>query len=525
MARDVVKYGNKIFLLGTAEFGPVNTPLKITSINYAKKNFGNKGTLLDAFRVIRENDSDCEVFFVKVSGCHSELYLNINKAGGEIEENAFYIKSKYANEIFNDIEIIIKDNALYINYPTEELGDYYIEYKYNKTDENGEDLLDSKGNKIYKTVYDIVEEINEDTRLLNSSVYCYATCEPNVMANSAFVGVNETYNKLSGGNSGLYYNKNMLYLCLEDTYNILEGRDIDIIIPLRCYYDDLFTDIEEDISQYYDLDREYLTLKDDNDEYLSYYQQLVEFCRRQLRFGFITHGVMGLNPTNDVFLDEDCYYIKLEYLKKKEDENILNQNYRHLVSVCIGDIYTTYGTRVYNSYIMYACLIAQIQIKGNTTNKPLSQSFTMYNDFSTRMLAKLRDLGYTTFRYSILKRAVVCANGITTSNDVNFKYLTNVRMCQLTMIRVNKLLSEYIGENINTLVQSKEIYKRLLSLLTSLTTSKILKGFSINSITIPEPGHMMIDLSFRTIYMLESIRAYAGLAIYSNGGNSDEQYQ
>lgn len=515
-------YAKKIFLLGSADFGPVNLPIKVSSASHVKNTFGEKGTLLDAFRVIKESDLDCEVFMVKVTGRHSEAYLNINLPTSKIEENGFYFKSKYANEIYNDIEIIIYEDALYINYPTKELGNYYLQYKYNITDENGDDVLDDDGNLIYKTLYDLAEEINEDTRLMNSQVYCYLSCDPETMANTALVGVNEETNKLRGGNSGIYYNKNMTYNCLSDTYNILEGREIDIIVPIDCYYDDTFTDEKEKLEEFFDLEREYLTLKDNNNEYLSYYEQLLEFCRRQLRFGFITHGIMGMNPNKDTFLDQDKYYLKLQYLKKLNNKNKFYDKYRQLISICVGDMYTTYGTRIYNSYILYATLIASIQISENTTNKPLPDSFTVYNDFDNFSLAKIRELGFTGFRYSVLKKAPVVSSGVTTSDDPNFKYLCNIRMCQLVMTRVNKLLSQYIGENINSRIIIKQLEGKLIDLLTKLINDNVLSGFSVNSLTIQKMGHLLLDLSFKTVYMTESIRAYAGLACYTGGGSYNE---
>ena len=511
-------YGKKIFLLGTADFGPVNVPIKVSSANHVKNVFGEKGSLLDAFRVIKESDLECEVFMVKVTGKHSELYLNINLSNSEIDENGLYLKAKYANEIYNDVQIIIREDALYINYPTEALGNYYLQYKYNETDENGNDIHDEDGNLIYKTLYDLAEEINEDTRLMNSAVYCYLSCDPKTMANTSLVGVNEQSNTLKGGNSGIYYNKNMIYNCLSDTYNILEGMKIDIIIPVDCYYDDTFTDDTDALEKYFDLQREYITLKDANtNEYLSYYNQLLEFLRRQLRFGCVTHGIMGMNPNGNEFLDQDEYYLKLQYLKRLNNKNSFYDKYRQLISICVGDIYTTYGTRIYNSYILYATLIASIQVIKNTTNKPLPNSFTVYNDFDNMTLSKIRELGFTAFRYSALKRAVVVSSGVTASDDINFKYLCNIRMCQLVMIKVNELLSKYIGEDINYLIKTKQIQSELLDLLEHLISRNILMGFSINSMTIPEKGHLLLDLSFKTVYMTESIRAYAGLAAYTRG--------
>lgn len=509
-------YGRKIFLLGTADFGPVNTPIKAQSASHVKQVFGEDGTLLNGYRVIKETDFNCDVYLVKVTGVHSELYLNINIAGGGMITNGFYLKAKSANEIYDDIEITIDSDAVYINYSTDEIGNYTLEYKYQLEDEYGNLIYDKDGNPIFKTLYDLVEEINEDTRNLVSNVYCYANCEPSVMANSALVGVNPRVSKFSGGNTGLYYNKNMLYNCLSDTYGILEGRDIDLILPLGCYFDDTFTDNEEDLSEFYDFDREYLTLKVDG-VYLSYYKQLLDFCKKQMRFGFMTHGVMGMSLIKDPFIDQETYYNKLVHFKTINENEKIFDKYRQLVSVCVGDLYCTYGTRVYNSYVAYASLVANLVITENTTNKPLPDSFTTFIDFDTRMLNKIKDLGYTAFRYSILKKTVVCANGVTTSDDDSFKYFCNMRMCQLAMCRIRELLSTFIGENINTLIQTREIEQKVITLMNQLVANKVLSGFGINSVTNPNTGHVLLDLSFRTRYMLENIRAYSGLTTVRYG--------
>ncbi len=514
--RNLNLYGRKIYLLGTSDLGPVNTPVKIQSASHVKHTFGEQGTLLDAYRVIKESDFDCDVYMVKVSGMHSELYLDINVAGGGIITNGFYMKAKSANEMYDNVEFIIDTDAVYINYTTDEIGNYTLEYKYHLEDEYGNPVYDKDGNLIFKTLYDLVEEINEDTRNLVSEVYCYANCEPGVMANTALVGVNLRDNMLSGGNSGLYYNKNMLFNCLGDTYGILEGRDIDLIIPLECYYDDTWTSDEDALSLYYNFDREYLTLSEDG-EWVSYYKQLLEFCKRQMRFGYMTHGIMGLNKLDDPFIDQEAYYEKLRYFNKINKDDKEYDKYRQLVSVCVGDLYSTYGTRVNNGYIAYASLVANLNITKNTTNEPLPDSFTTFIDFDQRMLNKLKDLGYTTFRYSVLKKTVVCANGVTTSDDKNFKYFCNMRMCQLTMCRVRELLMSYIGENINTLIETREIEQSVINLMNQLVVAKVLTGFGINSISNPNTGHLMLDISFKTQYMLEMIPAYSGLTTVRYG--------
>jgi hypothetical protein len=152
--RSLNLYGRKIYLLGTSDLGPVNTPVKMQSASHVKQVFGEQGTLLDAYRVIKESDFDCDVYMVKITGMHSELYLDINVAGGEIIHNGFYMKAKSANEMFDNVEVTIDSSALYINYTTDEIGNYTLEYKYHLEDEYGNPVYDKDGNLIFKTLYD-----------------------------------------------------------------------------------------------------------------------------------------------------------------------------------------------------------------------------------------------------------------------------------------------------------------------------------------------------------------------------------
>ena len=490
-------YGKKIYLLGTAMLGPVNTPIKANSIFHVTSVFGTKGTLVDAYRIIAETNLDCEVYLVKVTGIHSEAYLNINQSRMDVILNGFYLKSKHANEMYNDVSILLDSESMFIQYNSQiDEDNYILEYSYNK----------------YLTMHDLAEAINNDTRNLKSDLYCYVNCEPSTPTMGALDTVNPIEIKLSGGNSGLYYNKNMLYNCLEDTYSILEGLDIDIIVPLNANYDDTFTDNEDDLENYYNLNREYLTLKDDNDKYLSYYTQLLSFCKKQMRFGFITHGIMGTNLIEDPLLDEEKYLKMLEYMTIQNEQNSSEQKYKHLVSVVAGDLYSVYGTSLSNGYIAYASLVASLQITENTTNKMLPLTFTLGNVFTLESIEKLKELGFTTFRYSVLKKAVVVANGITTSNDEAFKYLCNVRMVQLTMCYIRTLLSSFIGEGLSELIISKQLEQSLKTLLETLVKINIIAGYKINELINPVTGHIFLDLSLRTAYMIEDIKAFSGLA-------------
>lgn len=488
-------YGKKIYLLGTAELGPVNTPIRALSTSHVHSVFGTQGSLVDAYRVVRESDNTCEVYLIKVTGTHSELYLNINQSHGEIIKDGFYIKSKHANEKYNNIKVMIDSEALYVMYDSYEVGDYVLEYKYSE----------------HITLTELAEAINEDSRRLRSEVYCYANCEPHTLSAGALEGVNPSFSRLSGGNSGLFYNKNMLYNCLSETYSILEGVDIDLILPLTANYDDTFTSKEADLDSYYDLSREYLTLKNGK-KFLSFYNQLLQFCIGQMRFGYLTHGMMGFSPTNDPFINEESYIENIKHFKSVNETLPEYRKYKQLISVCVGDLYTTYGTRVYNGYLAYSTVVASISITENSTNKNMPETMTLYNNFGNETLSELAKIGFTTFRYSPLKRNVVVSNGVTTSDDERFKYLCNIRMAQLAMGSVRNLLEKFIGKNVANLVKTKELEQSLINLLENLSLKGVIKGFSVNEVVNPVTGHIFLDLSFKTLYMLEDIKAYSGIA-------------
>lgn len=489
-------YGKNIYLLGTSELGPVNTPIKINSISQMNSNFGEKGSLVEAYKIIKESKLDCKVYLCKVTGAHAEIYLDAKCANGEVVKNCIHIKSKYANEKYNDIEIIVNQNDLQVIYP-KSLGDYYI-LKY--TYEN------------YPTLYDLSEAINKDSQKLKGMIICSVYCDSYMETRESISEVNQGIHKLSGGYSGLDLDKNIMYNNLDSTYTVLEGLDIDIIMPLGVYYDDTFTDDREKIDKYYDLTREYLTIKN-GERYLTFYEQLLSFCKIQMKTGIITHGVIGLNLTNEIWIDEKEYIGILECFKKVNEVSKFNKNYEQLVSVVVGDVYTTYGTNIVNSSIVYAPLIASLDIIENTTNKEIPESFSLFNTFDISTIKKMTELGYVSFRFSQLIRRVVVSNGITMSEHTEYKYLCNVRMIQLTMCYIKKMLCSYIGENIDALLSSGYLKENLVQLLDELTDKEIISDYIINELSKHKSGELFLDLSLKTIYMLEYVRTYSGLSI------------
>lgn len=486
-------YARNIYLLGTAEKGPVNVPVLGKSLAYIKTIFGSVGSLIDAYMMIEDSDIPCNVYLVKTAGSHAELYLNVINDGGEIIENGFYIKSRHASEDSNNIEVYLDDNVITFTYPFE-LGGNVLSYELNK----------------YKTLHDLAASINEDTKLLNGEVFCSAFCEPHVSCEFTLSPVNPTDLKLVGGSSGLNYNKNMMYNSLSVTYSVLEGFPTDIIVPLECYFDDTFTD---DLSYLdsYSFDKDYIMLKS-NGEYLSFYKQLIDFCRLQMQSSIITHGVMGMCEMEEYDIDENKLIQRLNVFNKVNNLPQDYERYSHMVSVTSMDLYSMYGTIVTNSYVAYSVLLASTKISETTTNKNLPSSFVLYNVFEQEVLSEISKMGYVCFRNSPLTNNVHVVNGVTKSKDESLKYLCNVRASQIVMKNIRSGLSKYIGKNIDQLIESGDINQDMHSIMSNLNERGLIKGYSALNIVKKSDSHLMLDVSFSTKYMVEDLKSYTGLS-------------
>ena len=112
-------HGKRIYLLGSAEFGPTNEPILIKSTVGLYNKFGKQGTLIDAFHALKYTSKENLVYLVKTTGEHATAYLNVNIQDGEIIENGFTLVSSQSNELFNDIEFIVDIDSITIVFPSD----------------------------------------------------------------------------------------------------------------------------------------------------------------------------------------------------------------------------------------------------------------------------------------------------------------------------------------------------------------------------------------------------------------------
>ncbi len=491
-------HGKRIYILGSSEFGPTNEPILCRSTVGVKTKFGKYGTLIDAFHKIKYVSKDNDIYLVKTTGEHSSTYLNINTFDGEIIHKGFIVTATESNEIYNEVKIIIETDYIGFQLPTE-LGGNIYKYYYDK----------------YKYIEKLVEAINKDS---NNKVYVHYDVDPMTRTDVAFYPCNPPELYLNGGQCGLEYTKNMLYNCLDRTYEILESEDIDIIIPIQAFMDDMYpNDMYADEThygrKYYQPTKDYLT-ENTLGTPLSYMNQLLNFCLTQLNFGIVTHGILGFNPSykewSDIYNQSNditkMYKACFDYNLKCCD----NPFYSFLISVVGGDIKYN-KTIIDNGYLAYAALCSKILITEGTTNIPISDSISIYHELEEEYLSKLSDTGIIMYRHSPLYETPVVYDGVTAfiPNEKfpisELKLFANIRMIQLAISYLNKLFQFYVGMNINDLISDNVMEKDIRKILNALVERNIVTKYSFTIVPYYNWNEIKVYLNLESCYMIKPI--------------------
>lgn len=495
MASDL--HGKRIYLLGSAEFGPTNEPILVKSTVGLYNKFGKQGTLIDAFHAVKYVNKDNKVYLVKTTGEHANAYLNVNIKDGEIIEDGFTIAAAESNELYNNVEIIVDIESISFVFP-EDFGIARKSYKY----------------KDYPTIDKLANAINKDTRNKKSKLYAYYSVDPATPTENAFFVCNPVSVYMYGGQCGLNYSKNLLYNCLARTYDMIESEDIDIIVPVDAFLDDIYPDDSEGTQdrygmRYYQSTKDYLT-EDFTGKQLSYMDQCINFCIKQLNFGVVTLGILGFNPkvrfASDYLAEADelkeMYQACFQYNLK----HCINPFYAFMVSCVAGDIKYNHGTIVDNGYLAYASFCSKIKINCGTTNIPIASTIGIYEEFSEEVLQEMAETGIVTFRHSPLYNTPVVYDGITASpNNENLKLFANVRMIQMCISYINKLLQSYIGYNMVDLIKDEVIVEDLHSILEVLVAKNIITQYNFKIMPYYATGEIKVYLTLLTCYMVKAI--------------------
>ncbi len=494
-------HGKKLYLIGSAEYGPTNEPTRIKSTVGLYNKFGKTGTLIDAFHAVKYVTKDNEVYLVKTTGEHAIAYLNVNIIDEEIISNAFVLMASESNELYNDVKIELDTDSLTIVFPNDlNIPEHRLTYDFNK----------------YYTIELLANAINQDTRNKRSYINANYMVDPSTRTKDAFYVCNPDIVSLYGGQCGLGYTKNLLYTCLNRTYEILESLPIDIIVPVDAFLDDLYPDDAEDEQwqynmKYYQPTKDYLT-PDTLGNPRSFMDQLINFCINQLNFGCVTTGILGFNPVNsyttDYLYESDDVAIMFKYCLAYNRHLCSNDAYSFLVSVVAGDIGYNKSTIIDNGYLAYASFNASIQLNTGNTNIPISNNIRIYNEFSEKVLSDLAANGIVTFRHSPLYETPVIYDGITAvvREESPLKLYCNVRMIQMCISYLNRLFQFYIGLNIKELIEKKIINQNIDNILNILESKGVIKSFHYTLEPNFNEGTLIVNLDLMTNYMTRSVK-------------------
>lgn len=494
-------HGKKLYLIGSAEYGPTNEPIRIKSTVGLYNKFGKTGSLIDAFHAVKYVTKDNEVYLVKTTGEHAIAYLNVNIIDEEIISNAFILMASESNELYNDVKIEIDIDSLTIVFPDDlNVPEHRLTYDFNE----------------YTTIELLANAINKDTKNKRSFINANYMVDPSTRTKDAFYVCNPDIVSLYGGQCGLGYTKNLLYTCLERTYNILESLPIDIVVPVDAFLDDLYPD-DSDGEQwqynmkYYQSTKDYLT-PDTFGNYRSFMDQLIEFCMKQLNFGCVTTGILGFNSVNsyttDYLYESDHIAEMYKHCLDYNRHLCHNHAYSFLVSVVAGDIGYNKNTIIDNGYLAYASFNASIQLNVGNTNRPISNNIRLYNEFSEEVLADLAENGIVTFRHSPLYNTVVVYDGITAVNrkESPLRLYCNVRMIQMCISYLNRLFQFYIGLDLRELINKKLINDNIDNILSILESKNVIKSYHYTLEPNYREGTLIVNLDMLTNYMTKSLK-------------------
>jgi hypothetical protein len=544
--------GRNLYILGTAEDGPLLTPTRVFSPEDARRIFGEDihGTLVRAYNQAYETDPDLEIYLMRITG-RPAIYDIVNPLVDEEDESSTYflrLKSIYAGEKYNELQCIQE-----------------------KRESTGEELLiiqvDTQTSVVYNladfsTLKELVFAINRDCQtrlhpviastdypdlspidvlvgdsmpsleeLLEMGVEIESIEEPTPSEENGddfFTG--SLYNFYDGDN-GTDVSRDELYLACEKAYELLLGRAIDILIPAGLYVDDvhpvaLFGEAVYG-SAYYASNRDYLQLIDtqNNNRVVSYHEQLIDFCRQQMRLGYMTHGVMGLRPLDEIsetIESDNSYIIRLVNMTAFRDrygfQVFVDGQWRDkgfFLSVVASELIFHEGTE--NEYYDNGAVVYAAMLAGHydtTTNMPLPTTMKLRYELHPQVLADLSKLGIVTF-YNSIRNGLAVSNGVTTCHYMKEMHsIANVRMVQLTLAYVNDAKDRVYEEDYDSAIRAKLLNDLVLERLEDLQERGVITWFS-HSINIDATNPFgdlgAIDIEIRTKYTVEAIATSANI--------------
>lgn len=503
-----ISYGKNLFILGTANKGKSNEPVQVYNLSQCKELFGDleAGNLIKAFKecyLVAQNNIN--YYLIRIFDTYSTITLK----GYDYRYKSFTplikLYAKEAGIYYNNIYITVTDKGLIIN--QDNLNNPTVLYSYSD----------------YKTIYDFLIAINKDeniliygdSQLLHASLSdIYKYYKDNDLLNIPLYMTNTR--------KQLCFTKNQLYIALDETYDILIGQPIDILYVPDIFVDDI--NPREYKNKYgnvlYQQDRDYLTLPDlkNENKTVSFHKQMIDFCKKQFECGIATHGVIGFNNPQEY---TECILFSKPYLSKalfgtcfssrdgliEKNNNTIIDGGKYISIVCGELEYENYYNSGASAYASILALNSKLDSLTNTT-VPYINNIRYHLD--DEQLIELSKLGIVTFRYSLLKQAIVINNAVTAQMYGSpYCNVSNMRMIQTIICYFKEVLEQYIGQNILKLSQTTIIQDKIAQLVDLMIYKALVKDLKYN---------VSFDINNHKLYLELNILALNSLSYISSMG-------
>lgn len=516
-------FGRTIYLLGTAGKGPIREPVRIQESDQAARLFGEQGTLARAAADVYATNPQATIYCFRVAGAYATARLHVpveDPEGGPypVPRVGLFLRSREGSEADNALGIqglSLPDGRAALNFVA---ADGSIQKTYWLED--------------YPFLGDLVRTINADATL--GDCPCFASTDvPLVETEALMEYLGEGTRLLSGGHAAVDLTPDDLFLALEDSYAMLMGRHIDVVVPLGARLDDAYLADYYGSGEYteahYASPEDHLTLWDtQEDRPATFHAQLALFCEAQQKFGWMTHGVIGLRPLTDPTLAEDPgeYVARLileTALRKRlglvegEGDGAIDKG--GYVSIVAGDL--LYGAGSLREHwdtgaLAYAAMLAGLDGNLSTTNRLVPGNPPQRIEFDTDTLKDLSFMGVVTFRTSVKQQALVVHNGVTAAlPDSDLHQVSNVRMVQLTLANLNALAREFKGEQIADLMRTNEVERLVNEMLDGLKQAGILSDYRFFHQFLRPRRMLAMSLVFKTRNMVSEIGASGEMMLMS----------
>lgn len=443
---DIAAPGNTLLLLGTSINGPVNEPIRVASPAEAELYFGTEGTLIAGYRQAHAANPQADCYLMRATGQHARAVLwalDEDMVFAGLRLRAVAGGQRY-NAVAAEVRVVygepntVGDHALVVYPARPELAPRAY-----KLDDHP--LLGL-----------LVKAINEDA--MAGLVEVNASTDETMAPSNSLVGFNSETVYLEDGDDGLAPTKNELYAALEQSYRLLEGRPLDVVVPLGAAFDDTAAPTYYGEAVYGQAplvaEGDYLSAARPDGSPATFHGQLIAFCRSQQKFGMLTHGVLGMRPLPDQVFTGRLGFSYIRHLLASTalaDRHGLTEgpsgqpDLGYCISVVANDLsfndeHPASWAAAYGAHIL-ACGLentANVPIRGATGQR------LVFGDQELRLMARL---GVVAPRYSVRHRQLVVSAGVTLALRASpLHHLTNVRTAQYALFRLREVLDRFLGD-------------------------------------------------------------------------------